>query len=140
MGQLSPVELEQYNREIKIFHQKYNQNKSKQAPVTEKLALAINGIMPMPMLNHNLHRVFDEPKRIAKGSLIECPCAKKSRLDIEQYLLDDSDSEQDSQREQLKMQLQKEIAINSDNFDVTFADGSNYLSDPIVFNCRIKSK
>ena len=95
----------------------------------------------MPSLNYNLNKVFNEPKRIAKGSLITCP-GKKPKVGIESYLLetDNDKSEVDSQREELKLQLQKEIAVNSENFDIKFAKDCNYSSDPIVLNCCLKIK
>ena len=46
---------------------------------------------------------------------------------------------QERKHQELKTQLQKEIAINSENFEIRFADNSSYHSDPIVFNCSLKS-
>ncbi|XP_063726952.1 uncharacterized protein LOC134854574 isoform X2 [Symsagittifera roscoffensis] len=139
LNQLSHAELELFSREIKSFHQKYSKNKPPNT--SEKVIRAITDILPMPSLNYNLNKVFNEPKRIAKGSLITCP-GKKPKVGIESYLLetDNDKSEVDSQREELKLQLQKEIAVNSENFDIKFAKDFNYSSDPIVLNCCLKNK
>ncbi|XP_075249057.1 uncharacterized protein LOC142341754 isoform X2 [Convolutriloba macropyga] len=138
VAQLSNGELELYNKEIKMFYTRYNKYKAPQAP--EKIVRAISDIMPMPSLNYNLNKVFDEPKRIVKGSLITCP-AKKQRTDIEAYLVrDNNDDSFDQEREELKEQLQKEIAMSSEHFEIKFAMTTNYDSDPIVFNCFLKNE
>ena len=79
VNKLSHAQLETYNREIKNFYAMHARLKS--GGISDKLIRAVNDILPMPSLNYDLHKVFDEPKRIVKGSLITCP-AKRQRFTI----------------------------------------------------------
>ena len=72
-----------------MFTQKYTKYKAP-GSATEKVVRAISDILPMPCLNYNLNKVFEEPKRIARGNLITCP-AKKPRIEIESYLSNEKD-------------------------------------------------
>ena len=138
VNKLSHAQLEAYNREIKNFYTTHAKMKS---GVSDKLIRAINDILPMPALNYDLHKVFDEPKRIAKGSLITCPAKRSKTTDLESCVGVSGESDsvpQERRHQELKIQLQKEIAINSECFDIRFADNSSYHSDPIVFNCSLK--